>query len=179
MIEAVNGKTPVLHRNVFVAPDAWVLGDVELGDEVSIWYGSILRGDINSIKVGARSNVQDQSIFHVGHKGQGVVVGEEVVIGHRVTLHACTIEDRALIGIGAVVLDGALVGEGAMVAAGAVVAPRSVIPAGTLAMGIPAKPVRQVTDRERASNQSACDRYVRVARCHFDRGLAIDFSKDA
>lgn len=177
MIEKVNGKTPQVHPSAFVAPGAVVLGDVELGPEVSVWYGCVLRADINYIRIGAHSNVQDATVCHVRHVGQGVEVGQWVLLGHRVALHSCTVEDGALIGIGAVVLDGARVGEGAVVAAGSVVAPGSVIPPRTLAMGVPAKPRREVSDRELAANRDACLRYVKVAQLHRDREQVFDFAR--
>lgn len=177
MIAAVNGKTPQVAADAFVAPDAVVVGDVHLGPQASVWFGAVLRGDINWIRVGARSNIQDHAVLHVEHQGQGVQVGQDVVVGHRVVLHSATIQDRALIGMGALVLDRALVGAGAMVAAGSVVPPGMEVPPETLVMGVPAKVVRRLTPEELAANLAVVDRYLRVSRCHQDPSRIEDFSR--
>lgn len=166
MIESINGKTPQVDPSAFIAPDAVVLGDVELGPEVSVWYGCVLRGDINWIRVGARTNLQDGTIVHVSHRGQGTLVGREVVVGHRVVLHSCTVEDQVLIGMGAVVLDRARVGEGAIVAAGAVVPPGMVVPPDTMVAGVPAKVVRPVTPEQRQNTLAAMERYLQAMAMH-------------
>ena len=176
MIEQVNGKQPRIAPDAYVAPGAVVVGDVELGSQASVWFGAVLRGDINWIRVGARSNIQDQAVLHVHYTGQGVDLGCEVVVGHRAVIHSATIEDRALIGIGAIVLDGARVGEQAVVAAGSVVPPGAVIPPRTMAMGTPAKARRELTPEELAANLAIVDRYIRVSRCHRDLEHVEDFS---
>ncbi|RJX36557.1 MAG: gamma carbonic anhydrase family protein [Desulfarculus sp.] len=179
MIAMVNGKTPRVHPTAFVAPGAYVLGDVELGPQASVWYGCVLRGDVNLIQVGERSNLQDQTVLHANHRGHGVLVGAEVMVGHRVILHACTVGARALIGMGAVVLDGAVVGEGALVAAGAVVSPGTQVPPLTMVAGVPAKVRRQVTPEELANRRAAIERYIRLSACHADPSLVHDFSREA
>ena len=166
MIEAINNKTPRVAPTAFVAPGAVVLGDVELGPQASVWYGCVLRGDINWIKVGAKSNLQDGTVIRVAYRGQGTLLGEEVVVGHRVVLHSCTVEDCALIGIGAVVLDQAKVRAGAIVAAGAVVPPGMEVPPGTMAAGVPAKVIREVTPEQRQATQGMMQRYLNSAVMH-------------
>ncbi len=178
MVGKVNGMSPRIDPSAFVAPGAVVLGDVELGAQVSVWYGAVLRGDINWIRVGARSNLQDGVIIHVEHRGPGTLVGEEVVVGHRAVLHSCTVEDRALIGMGAVVLDGARVEAGAVVAAGAVVPPGAVIPARTMAAGVPARVKRDLSPEELEATGATMRRYLKVSRCHQDPELVIDFSRE-
>ncbi len=178
LIGPVNGKTPCIDPSAFVAWGAVVLGEVELGPQVNVWYGCVLRGDINWIRVGARTNLQDGTIIHVGHKGPGTLVGADVVVGHRVVLHSCVVEDQALIGMGAVVLDHARVGRGAVVGAGSVVAPGQEIPPGVLALGVPAKIKRELTEDELARPLKVVNRYLRVTACHQDPGLAYDFSQD-
>jgi carbonic anhydrase/acetyltransferase-like protein (isoleucine patch superfamily) len=178
LIGPVNGKTPLIDPSAFVAWGAVVLGDVELGPQVNVWYGCVLRGDINWIRVGARTNLQDGTMIHVGHKGQGTLVGADVVVGHRVVLHSCVIEDQALIGMGAVVLDNARVGRGAVVGAGSVVAPGQEIPPGVLALGVPAKVKRPLTEAELARPLKVVNRYLKVTACHQDLSLAYDFSQD-
>ncbi|MBU4564883.1 MAG: gamma carbonic anhydrase family protein [Desulfarculus sp.] len=166
MIESINGKTPIVDPSAFIAPGAVVLGDVELGPEVSVWYGCVLRGDINWIRVGARTNLQDGSVIHVSHTGQGTLVGSEVVVGHRVVLHSCTVGDQVLIGMGAVVLDRAQVGDGAIVAAGAVVPPGMIVPPDTMVAGIPAKVIRPVTPEQRQATVATMERYLKAMAMH-------------
>lgn len=178
LIGPVNGKAPRIDPTAFVAWGAVVLGDVELAAGVNVWYGCVLRGDINWIRVGQRTNIQDGTIIHVGHKGQGTTVGADVVIGHRVVLHSCVVEDQALIGMGAVVLDHAKVGKGAVVGAGSVVAPGQVIPPGVLALGVPALVKRPLTAEELARPLKVVGRYLRVTQCHQDPGVSYDFSQE-
>ncbi len=178
MIGPVNGKTPLIHPSAFVAPGAVVVGDVELGPQVSVWYGCVLRGDINWIRVGARTNIQDGSVIHVAHRGQGTTVGADVVVGHRVVLHSCVIDDRALIGMGAVVLDGARVGQGSVVAAGGVVPPGMEIPPGVMVSGVPAKVRRDLRPDELARTEAVVRRYLKVSDCHRDPGLVVDFTRE-
>ncbi len=151
---------PRLGERVFIAPTAWVVGDVVLGDDASVWFGSVLRGDVNHIRIGARTNIQDGTIVHVSHETHPTVLGDGVVVGHQAVLHGCTVEDGALVGIGARVLDGAVVQTGAQVAAGAVVTPGHTIPSGWLAVGIPARPRRELSDGERDNIAAIRDRYV-------------------
>jgi carbonic anhydrase/acetyltransferase-like protein (isoleucine patch superfamily) len=146
MIRSFRGKTPRLGSRVFVAETAVLIGDVELGDDVSIWYGTVLRGDIYPIRIGARTNIQDNCTLHVTGDVFPVTIGEEVTLGHGVIAHGCTIERGALIGIGSMVLDGAVIGEQSIVAAGALVTQEMVVPPRSLVMGSPAKVKRSLTD---------------------------------
>lgn len=161
-IHSYRGVRPRLGERVFLAPDARVTGDVELGDDVSLWFHTAARGDVNFIRVGARTNVQDGSVLHVTHETHPLIVGEGVVVGHAAVLHGCTIEDGALVGIGARVLDGALVETGAQIGAGAVVTPDTVVPAHHLALGIPARVSRPLTDEERDEIPAIVERYARL-----------------
>jgi carbonic anhydrase/acetyltransferase-like protein (isoleucine patch superfamily) len=145
---------------VFLAPGAHVVGDVELGDDVSFWFHTVARGDVNFIKVGAGTNIQDGSVLHVNHGSHPLLIGARVVVGHQAVVHGCTIEDGALIGIGAQVLDGAVVEAGAQVGAGAVVPPRMRVPARYLVLGIPAKVVRPLTEEESRRIRENADRYI-------------------
>ena len=166
MIESIKGITPRVDPSAFIAPGAVVLGDVELGPQVSVWYGCVLRGDINWIRVGARTNLQDGTIIHVSHTGEGTQVGADVVVGHRVVLHSCLVEDQVLIGMGAVILDRARVREGAIVAAGSVVPPGMEVPPDTMVAGVPAKVVRPVTPEQRQNTLGAVGRYLRAVDMH-------------
>ena len=156
---------PRIDPTAWLAPSAAVIGDVEIGADSSIWYGATLRGDVAPIRIGARTNVQDHSVFHVS-AGIPCTVGDDVSVGHRAVVHGCTVGDGALIGIGAIVLDRAEVGAEALVGAGAVVAPGSVVPDGVLALGIPAKVVRPLTAEERALQRERTHRYIETARLH-------------
>lgn len=159
-------QVPRLAPGVFVAATAAVIGDVELGPEVSIWYGAVLRGDVGRIRIGARTNVQDNATVHMTWEQSDALIGSDVVIGHNAVIHGAVIEDHALIGIGAVVLDNARVEEGAWVAAGSVVPPRAVVPKGMLFRGSPATALRPVRDEERAWAREAIQRYLRLAEAH-------------
>lgn len=155
-----NGVLPRLGARVFLAPGAHVAGDVELGDDVSFWFHTVARGDVNWIRVGARTNVQDGAVLHVTHERHPLAVGAGVVVGHQAVLHGCTVEDGALVGIGARVLDGAVVEAGAQVGAGAVVAPGQRVPAGHLVLGVPARVARPLSEEERAAIGDIAERYV-------------------
>jgi len=163
LIRPWGGKAPRLDESVWVAEDAVVVGDVEIGPHSSAWFGVVLRGDVNYIRVGARTNLQDKSVLHVTSRTHPTIVGDDVTVGHRVTLHGCTVKDRCLIGIGAVVLDGAVVGEEAMVGAGALVPPGMVVPPRTLALGSPAKVRRDLTADEVAFFRNSAANYVSYA----------------
>ncbi|MCB2226404.1 MAG: gamma carbonic anhydrase family protein [Desulfarculaceae bacterium] len=176
MINTVNGKTPKIDPSAYVAPGAVVVGDVEIGPESSIWYQAVLRGDINWIRIGARTSIQDGTIVHVDHKGDGTLVGSDIVVGHRVILHSCVVGDRSLIGMGAVLLNGCRIGEGSMVAAGAVVAPGFVVPPGTLAAGVPARVKRDLSPAEQENILGGVGRYLQVMRAHQDPEVRVDFS---
>ena len=150
----------------FVAPSAVVIGDVAIGARSSIWYGAVLRGDVESIRIGSETNIQDNTVIHVDSSGFSTVVGDRVTVGHSVVLHGCRIGDNALIGIGSIVLNGAEVGEGAMVGAGSLVTPGTKIPPGMLAHGSPARVNRPLTDEEKRYVQAGVENYIRLGREH-------------
>lgn len=159
---------PLLRQRVYVDPQALVLGQVELDDDVSIWPMTVVRGDVNRIRIGARSNIQDGSVLHVTHDGEyspggfPLTIGEDVTVGHKVILHACTIGDRCLIGMGAVVLDGAVVGADSLIGAGSVVPPGKVVEPGSLWVGNPARFVRRLSDRQIEALKYSATHYVRL-----------------
>jgi carbonic anhydrase/acetyltransferase-like protein (isoleucine patch superfamily) len=172
ILRPFGGKTPIVHPSAFVADGAVVLGDVEVGAGASIWFGCVVRGDVNFIRIGARTNVQDLSVLHVTSKTHPTVVGDEVTVGHRVVLHGCTIKDRCLVGIGAVVMDGAVVGPEAVIGAGALVPPGMVVPPRTLVMGSPAKVKRDLTVEELEALRRSADNYVEYAARYVAEGWA-------
>jgi carbonic anhydrase/acetyltransferase-like protein (isoleucine patch superfamily) len=159
-VHPYDGTEPRLGARVFLAPTAFVTGDVEVGDDVSFWFNTAARGDVNWIRIGAGTNVQDGAVLHVSHQTHPLAVGRGVVIGHAAVVHGCTIEDHALIGIGATVLDGAVVESFAQVGAGAVVAPGTRVSAGQLVLGVPARVARPLTDAEKRNILDAGERYV-------------------
>ena len=148
MILEFEGKYPRVDPNTFIAENSLIIGDVELGEGTNVWFFCLLRGDVNSIRVGTGCNIQDGCILHVGSDHFPLVLDSDVVLGHRVTAHGCHIGRGALIGIGATVLNGARIGEEAIVGAGSVVTTGAVIPPRTLALGTPAKPVRDLSERD-------------------------------
>ena len=161
-IHSYRGLSPRLGERVFLAPDAQVVGDVELGEDVSFWFHSVARGDVNSIRIGSRTNLQDGSILHVTHQRHPLHLGSDVVVGHGAILHGCRIEDTVLVGIGARVLDGAVVESGSQIAAGALVAPGTRVPSGHLVMGVPARVKRELRPEEREEIRAIAARYVRL-----------------
>jgi carbonic anhydrase/acetyltransferase-like protein (isoleucine patch superfamily) len=166
VIAPYGGQAPRLHPSVLVAAGGVVIGDVEMGEGSSVWYGTIVRGDVNRVRIGARTNLQDGTIVHVTGGTHPTVVGDDVTVGHRVVLHGCTVKDRCLVGIGAIVLDGAVVGPEAMIGAGALVPPGMVVPPGKLVLGSPAKVKRDLTPEEIAFFRQSAARYVEYAARH-------------
>jgi gamma-carbonic anhydrase len=163
LLKGYAGKAPRIDADAWLADDATVTGDVTLGPGASLWFGVVVRGDVNHVRIGARSNVQDLSVVHVTGGTHPTVIGEDVTVGHRVVLHGCTVHDRCLIGIGSVVLDGAEIGPEAMVGAGALVPPGMRVPPRTLVMGTPAKVKRPLRDDEVAHLRASAARYVEYA----------------
>jgi carbonic anhydrase/acetyltransferase-like protein (isoleucine patch superfamily) len=164
VLHAFGEWTPHLEAEVYVAPSASVIGRVRLGRQSSVWFGAVLRGDVGPIEVGARTNIQDQSVLHVTEGASGTFVGDDVVIGHRAIVHECRIEDLALIGMGSVLLDGCVIGRGAIVAAGAVIRAGQQVPELALVAGVPAE-VRKILPASSIEARRAHARqYVELAR---------------
>lgn len=165
-------RTPRIQPGVYLAPTATVIGDVHLAEDASVWFGSVLRGDVGTIRVGKRTNIQDLTMVHVtggegaGHPHFDTELGDEVTVGHRCVVHGCRIEDGCLLGIGCVVLDGAVVGEGSVVGAGAVVTPGTKIPPRSMVLGIPAKVRRPLSDEEELMGRQGAARYAELSRAY-------------
>lgn len=163
-------QTPRIAPDAFIAPNATIIGDVEIGAGASVWFGCVLRGDANFIRVGRRTNIQDGTIIHVARegegsaRGQGVTIGDNTLVGHMAMIHACTIGNGALIGMTACILDEAVIEDGAMVAAGALVSPRKVVKSGELWAGRPARFVRPITPEELHHLAAGVDHYCEVAQ---------------
>lgn len=171
-IEQFLGTTPKIHPSAFIAPGAAVMGNVTLGEESSVWYHAAMRGDINRIVIGPRSNVQDGAVLHVADEYH-TQLGELVTVGHKAIVHACTVEDEVLIGMGAIILDGARIGARSIIGAGALVTGGKEIPPGSLVIGSPAKVVRTLSLEEQASIKVWAERYVTLSRVYMDKGLGL------
>jgi len=165
-IRAIGGVTPKLHPTVFVADGAQVLGDVEIGQDSSVWYNTVIRGDVNSIRIGARTNIQDLSMVHVDKGTYPTRIGDDVIVGHHVVIHGCTIGNRVLVGIGAIVLNGVVIEDDVFIAAGTLLTPNTHVPSGSMVMGSPGKVKRPLTDAERASLVPHAAGYVLNAKLH-------------
>jgi len=168
-IYALDGAAPKIAESAWVADSAQVMGDVELAEDASIWFGVVIRGDTETIRIGRGSNIQDLSVLHADH-GMPLTVGEDVTVGHQVMLHGCTVGDGSLIGIGAVVLNGAKIGKGCLVGAGSLVTEGKEFPDGSMILGSPAKVVRQLTPEQLEGLRQSAQHYVDNAR-RFRTGL--------
>ncbi len=171
MIKSFQNLSPKIHESAYVTDDAIIIGDVEIGAESSVWFGSILRGDVNHIRIGARTNVQDGTIIHVSSKTYPTVLEDEVTLGHRVTLHGCHLETGCLIGIGAIILDGVRVGRESLVAAGSLVTPNTQISPRSLVMGSPAKVKRELSDEEVKDLERFWQNYVSLSGIYQNKHL--------
>ena len=159
-----HGKTPQIEANVFVAPSADIIGEVTIGSESSVWFQVVIRGDVHTIEIGARTNIQDQSCLHVTRKRSPLKVGDDCTIGHRVLLHGCTIGNRVLVGMGAIVMDDAVVEDDCIIGAGSLVTQKTRIPAGHLAVGSPAKVIRPLKKEELEFLRQSAQNYVSDGR---------------
>jgi carbonic anhydrase/acetyltransferase-like protein (isoleucine patch superfamily) len=157
------GTRPILGRGVYVAPNATVIGDVVLGDEASVWWGVVIRGDHMPIRIGARTNIQDNSVVHITGGVASTTVGDDVTVGHMVLLHGCTVGNRVLVGMGSVLLDNSVIEDDVVIGAGSLVTPGTRIKSGWLAMGRPAKGVRELTEGDRGWVREAGRIYVESA----------------
>ncbi len=164
MIRDFQDKTPKIHESVFVAENAVIIGDVEIARDASIWYNCVIRGDVNYIRIGEKTNIQDGTIIHVSSIGGDfpTIIEHEVTVGHSATIHACHIETGCLIGMGAIILDGARIGKNSLIAAGSVVTPGTRIPERSLVMGSPAKVKRELTEEEIADLERFWQGYVEL-----------------
>jgi gamma-carbonic anhydrase len=164
LILSLDGHTPRIAPSAFIAENATIIGDVEIGEEASVWFGCVLRADVGKIRIGARSNLQDLTCVHLTHGLSETIVGEDVTVGHGVILHGCAVGDRALVGMGSVLLDNSVLGEGSVLGAGSLLTPRTVIPPGHLAHGRPARVQRPVTEAEARLGPDGARHYVENAR---------------
>jgi gamma-carbonic anhydrase len=168
----IHGKRPRIHDSAFIAPGCRLIGDIEIGPDVSIWYNCVLRADVNFMRIGARTNIQDGSVCHVDSprpgspEGYPLIIGDDVLIGHMAMVHGCVLHDRAFVGLGAIVMDGCAIESEAMLAAGAMLTPGKRIPSGQLWAGRPAKYVRDLTAADLAGHRAGVAHYVELAQRH-------------
>ena len=168
MIRKFQTIFPKIDDTAFIADDAIIIGDVEIGEDASVWYGSIIRGDVNYIRIGARTNIQDGTIVHVSSKTHATILEDEITVGHRVTLHGCHIESGCLIGIGAILMDGVRVGRNSLIGAGSLLTPGTQIPPRSLVLGSPARVKRELTDDELAYLDKSWRNYVELKK-HYEK----------
>ena len=164
MIKEFKAIFPTIHPTAFVTDDAIVIGDVEIGEDASVWFGSIIRGDVNFIRIGARTNIQDGTVIHVSSKTHSTILEDNITVGHRVLLHGCHIESGCLIGMGSIIMDGVRVGCNSLVAAGSLLTPGSQFPPNSLILGSPAKVKRQLTTDELANLDRSWQNYVELKK---------------
>jgi carbonic anhydrase/acetyltransferase-like protein (isoleucine patch superfamily) len=165
-VRAFQGAQPRLHPSVFIADGAQVIGNVEIGEESSVWYNTVLRGDVNTIQVGRRTNLQDLTMVHVDKGTYPVRIGDDVTVGHHVVIHGCTVGNRVLVGIGAVLLNGVVIEDEVFIAAGTLLTPGTRIPSGSMVMGSPGRVKRALTDGERQGLLASAAGYVINAKLH-------------
>jgi carbonic anhydrase/acetyltransferase-like protein (isoleucine patch superfamily) len=170
IVRTIDGHTPAFGLGVFLAETCAVIGDVVIGDASSIWYSTVIRGDVMAIRIGARTSIQDGAVVHVTGGRFGTAIGSDCTVGHGAIIHACTVEDSCLIGMGSTILDGARIGRGSLVGAGALVTPGTDIPPGSLVLGAPARVVRPIKPNEREQIEQGAAHYVELARRYLAGG---------
>ena len=168
MIKKFQNKQPQLGEDAYVSENAMVIGDVSLGDEVNIWFGAVIRGDMHYIKIGNRTNIQDNSVVHVTTGVSPTNIGNGVTVGHGAIIHGCTIEDDCLIGMGAILMDDAVIGAGSLIGAGALIPPNMKIPKNSLVVGSPGKVIRQITEVERKMILERPQEYIDLASIYLN-----------
>ena len=166
VIRPFKGKAPKIAATAFIADGVVIIGDVEIGEQVNIWYNSVLRADVGSIRIGARSNVQDGSCLHMTEDLSHAIIGEEVTVGHNAIVHGATVHDGALIGMGSILLDNAVIGSESLIAAGSVIPPRMVVPPRSMVRGQPGRVVRELNEHERLEGRRGAMHYLELAAEH-------------
>jgi carbonic anhydrase/acetyltransferase-like protein (isoleucine patch superfamily) len=166
VIRTFQGVRPTIPKSCFIEETGIVIGDVVMGEDCSVWFHAVIRGDVNYIRIGDRTNIQDLCMLHVTHDTHPLIIGNEVTVGHHVVLHGCTIKDRVLVGMGAIIMDGAVIEEDSVVGAGALVVEGTVVPPKSLILGSPARVRRSVTDKELAWIKESAENYVKYARTY-------------
>ena len=181
-IRSYRGKSPQIAASAYIDPAAMIIGDVVIGEDSSVWPMCVVRGDVHFIRIGTRTNIQDGCVLHVMKDQYPLVLGDEVTVGHSVTLHGCTIESHVLIGMGCIILNGAVIGSNSIIAAGTLITERTVIPPGSLVMGSPGRVKRPLTDADQRSIAAYAERYTGYKDIYRqeaeERGERIDWSRE-
>lgn len=164
LVKKINDKTPSFGEEVFIAENATIVGDVKMGNQCSVWYGAVIRGDVNTIQIGNKVNIQDGAVIHATYQKHATTIGNNVSIGHRAIVHGCTIEDNVLIGMGSIVMDGCVVEQHSIIAAGAVVTEHTRVESGSIYAGIPAKKVKSLSPEQMQHIETLADNYVTYAK---------------
>lgn len=170
VVKPYKGVFPKVHPSVYLSDNVYVIGDVEIGEDSSVWFGSVIRGDVNYIRIGKRTNIQDNSVVHVTHDTHPTIVGDNVTVGHRVILHGCLLGNNILVGMGAVIMDGVEIEDYVLVGAGALITPNKKIPSGVLVAGVPAKIVRDLREEEIKLIEESAENYVRYKNEYLNTG---------
>lgn len=165
MIKSFRDKNPMIHEHCFIAETANVIGDIVIGENSSIWYNVVIRADVNSVRIGKNTNIQDNSVIH-NSDDFPTIIGDDVTVGHNAIVHACSVGNKVLIGMGAIVLDGAEIGDETIIGAGSIVTYGKKIPSGVLALGSPAKVIRELTVEEKKSLIDSAEKYVKLSKDH-------------
>ncbi len=171
MISSFNNKYPDIKGSAYIASSAHIIGDVSIGDDSSVWFNSVVRGDVHYIKIGNRTNIQDNSVLHVTRETHPLIIGDEVTVGHRVVVHGCRIDNNTLIGIGSIILDGSVVEQYSIIAAGSVVPTGFTVPGGVLAMGSPVKIKRDLKEQELKLIDKLSENYVEYSKQYISQNL--------
>jgi gamma-carbonic anhydrase len=175
MIKSFQNIAPKIHKSAFIAENAVIIGDVEIGERASVWYNCVLRGDVNHIRIGAGTNIQDGTIIHVSRGADfPTIIENNVTVGHSATIHGCYIETGSLIGIGAIILDGARIGKNSLIAAGSLVTPNTIIPEKSFVLGSPARVKRELSDEEVENLQHFWQNYIKLSEIYIEEKLSTD-----
>ena len=173
LIKPYRGILPKIHPSVYLSENVCVIGDVEIGEDSSVWFGAVVRGDVNYIRIGRRTNIQDNSVVHVTHETAPTIVGDDVTVGHRVILHGCVLANRILVGMGAILMDGVEVEDDVIIGAGALVTQNKKIPSGVLVAGVPAKIIRDLKDEEIKMIRESARNYVEYKNSYLEGELPL------
>jgi carbonic anhydrase/acetyltransferase-like protein (isoleucine patch superfamily) len=173
VIKPYGGVFPKIHGSVYLSDNVYVIGDVEMGEDSSAWFGAVIRGDVNYIRIGKRTNIQDNSVVHVTHETAPTIVGDDVTVGHRVILHGCVLGNNVLVGMGAIVMDGAEISDNVIIGAGALVTQNKKIPEGVLVAGVPAKIVRDLRPEEIEMIRESARNYVEYKNRYLKEGRSF------
>lgn len=174
MIIPFKEKIPVIGENVFIAGNVSIIGDVIIGKNSGVWFNAVIRGDVNYIRIGESTNIQDGSVLHVTHKKYPLVIGRDVTVGHNATVHGCIIHDKVLIGMGSVILDNSLINSNSIIAAGSLIKENYVVPEGVLAAGVPAKIIRELKEAEIDMIKQSAVNYAGYAKEYMNSGISSD-----